>query len=453
MRHVVRWFGLLATVALGGCASGDPAPGFGEFLTTDPGPNETVGDDDDDNATTGGMTGGVGDDDDDDDGDEDDDDDDDDDDDVTDDGESDGGCTPEVEICDDLDNDCDDMVDEDFDVGAACETGDPGICSTGTNACTPEGDVRCVADNVPVAEECNGLDDDCDGTPDNDDPGGGSNCRTGLFGVCAAGITQCAGAAGVECVQTTMSSTEACNGMDDDCDGQTDEGIPGVGGGCNTGMAGICASGTNVCDESGGSIICQPDQTAVAETCNNLDDNCNDVVDDNVPGTGGSCATGLPGVCSTGTLTCNGAIASIQCVQDQQAAPAEICGNMLDDDCNGQADDGCGGGTCSHDICISGVALVSGCDPCVTQICAVDPFCCDNSWDSLCISEVETVCGQANCVDDACEHFVCDIGVLMTSTCHPCVTDICAADPFCCDNSWDGLCVGAVDTVCGLTCG
>ena len=38
-------------------------------------------------------------------------------------------------------------------------------------------------------------------------------------------------------------------------------------------------------------------------------------------------------------------------------------------------------------------------DPCVQQICAVDPFCCNNSWDALCQSRVASTCGLScsNC--------------------------------------------------------
>jgi len=50
--------------------------------------------------------------------------------------------------------------------------------------------------------------------------------------------------------------------------------------------------------------------------------------------------------------------------------------------------------SCAHDICLSGVALDSSCDPCVTQICAVDSYCCHTKWSSLCVQEVGTVCGQ-----------------------------------------------------------
>ena len=57
---------------------------------------------------------------------------------------------------------------------------------------------------------------------------------------------------------------------------------------------------------------------------------------------------------------------------------------------------GGGGGTssCTHSICSTGARLVSSCDPCATQICAVDGYCCRWAWDNICVSEVSSVCGQ-----------------------------------------------------------
>jgi hypothetical protein len=65
---------------------------------------------------------------------------------------------------------------------------------------------------------------------------------------------------------------------------------------------------------------------------------------------------------------------------------------------------------CSHDICKLGDKLTAStttqaaCDPCVDQICATDPFCCDGGylsyystepvWDAKCIAEVATICGE-----------------------------------------------------------
>jgi V8-like Glu-specific endopeptidase len=53
-----------------------------------------------------------------------------------------------------------------------------------------------------------------------------------------------------------------------------------------------------------------------------------------------------------------------------------------------------GGNSCVHGICTAGAALQSDCDPCATQICAQDPFCCTNNWDRICVREVTAICGQ-----------------------------------------------------------
>ena len=71
---------------------------------------------------------------------------------------------PSAETCDGLDNNCDGEIDEGFDVGATCDTGDPGICGPGTLACGDAGTAVCVADSGPLPESCNdGIDQDCDG--------------------------------------------------------------------------------------------------------------------------------------------------------------------------------------------------------------------------------------------------------------------------------------------------
>jgi len=52
--------------------------------------------------------------------------------------------------------------------------------------------------------------------------------------------------------------------------------------------------------------------------------------------------------------------------------------------------------TCSHDYCATGAALSSACDAdCVATVCAQDSFCCTNSWDGICVGEVTTVCAES----------------------------------------------------------
>jgi S-layer family protein len=58
------------------------------------------------------------------------------------------------------------------------------------------------------------------------------------------------------------------------------------------------------------------------------------------------------------------------------------------------ANTACAAPACAHSKCTIGVALNADCDACVGQICAGDPFCCNNTWDSTCVGEVSSVCHQ-----------------------------------------------------------
>jgi Notch-like protein len=208
---------------------------------------------------------------------------------------------------------------------------------------------------------------------------------TADVGACASGTASCEDGMWGACTGEVLPGAESCNGVDDDCNGTVDDGVDG-GGMCSTGMPGACADGTMSC--SGGVAACNPVVGPSAEACDNVDNDCNGQTDEGNPGGGGACTTGLQGICSAGTNACSGG--AIVCQQNQQAG-AEACGDGQDNDCNGQTDEGCS--TCSHDICVQGSALVPGCEPCVSQICAVDAFCCSNSWDSVCVNQVASVCG------------------------------------------------------------
>lgn len=74
-------------------------------------------------------------------------------------------CVPPVEICNALDDDCDGAADEDF----LCVGGTTRACATscgtaGTQSC----ETGCNFGACVAAEQCNGIDDDCDGTVDED---------------------------------------------------------------------------------------------------------------------------------------------------------------------------------------------------------------------------------------------------------------------------------------------
>jgi hypothetical protein len=54
---------------------------------------------------------------------------------------------------------------------------------------------------------------------------------------------------------------------------------------------------------------------------------------------------------------------------------------------------GCDGGTCDHSVCESGPKLIFECSSCVATVCAADDFCCNNEWDGQCIGEAVQFCG------------------------------------------------------------
>ncbi len=371
-----------------------------------------------------------------------------------------GDVTPTKEKCNGVDDDCDGVPDNgDPDSGAACTTGLKGICAAGQQHC--EGGKLVCKELMPKGtESCNGLDDDCDGTVDN---GIASKaCTTGKFGACSPGTTACQGGQTV-CVQTNQPSAEICNAQDEDCDGVVDNGNPGGGQACATGQKGVCGPGTTAC--SAGKIVCNQNVMASAEKCNGIDEDCDGVVDNGNPGGGLGCNTGLKGVCAAGTTACTaGQVVCNQNVAASAEAPAN-CTDAKDNDCNGVQDAADGGCTCGHALCATGAKLFSGCatnaatNKCVQDICAADAFCCANTWDALCITEVRTICKSLTCAESAgaCPAAPCTAGAsAYPNNCDSakanCVAQVCAKDSYCCSFVWDALCVNEVATFCASNC-
>ena len=123
---------------------------------------------------------------------------------------------------------------------------------------------------------------------------------------------------------------ELCDGKDNNCNGQVDEGF-GIGGECGLG---VCSGGKVMCGSPSKSICnteiggTNPKQN-VKELCNGLDDNCDGIIpQDEQDGDGdtfrvcdGDCDDDNPAVCPSSKLC------------------PEVC-DGLDNDCNGLTDDG-----------------------------------------------------------------------------------------------------------------
>lgn len=143
-------------------------------------------------------------------------------------GGNDGGeCAPAAEVCNGADDDCDGSVDEEL----GSSTCGVGACQVTLPACTAGAVTDCVPLAPRLAETCEGSDDDCDGTVDE-----GCDCAEGAeracyegppatagVGACHAGVQRCASGRWGECTGAQAPSEEACNALDDDCDGAIDE--------------------------------------------------------------------------------------------------------------------------------------------------------------------------------------------------------------------------------------
>ena len=152
------------------------------------------------------------------------------------------GIGPTAETCDGRDEDCDGQTDEGL--TRACEGA--GRCGEGVEACMDGAWQGCDAGGEAAPEQCNGIDDDCDGRVDEEQPD--RPCGNAV-GACREGTQACIDGAWGACVGAVEPApVDTCDGADDDCDGEVDEG-DGPCGACELDSRPICPLGVDPCPE------------------------------------------------------------------------------------------------------------------------------------------------------------------------------------------------------------
>jgi hypothetical protein len=342
-----------------------------------------------------------------------------------------------VEVCDGLDNDCDGLIDEDDGgrpLARSCYTGAAGTdgvgeCQQGTQVCGADGYGRCLDEVRPSPEICDGLDNDCDGSQDEENPGADVACSTGNAGVCAAGLTACTEGA-IVCVASNTSSAEVCDGFDNDCDGSVDEGDDGralaepcYSGAAGTQGVGVCSGGTRTC-AAGRFGECAGQVVPGAEVCDGFDNDCDGSQDEGNPGANVVCSTGGLGVCGAGLTTCSAG--AIDCVQTVASA-AETC-DGLDNDCDGAVDENAAGETLSR-ACYGGAAGTEGVGVCRggSQICGADGF-------GRCLDEVRPSAEICDGLDNDCDGLVDEGNPGANVACSTGLAGVCSAGLTVCDD-------------------
>lgn len=249
-----------------------------------------------------------------------------------------GAIHPTVtESCNGIDDNCNGFTDE-----ALGTT--PTTCGTG--ACAATGELACLGGSMvdsclvgPSSEEiCNNIDDDCDESIDEDL----TQKTTCGLGACAynTGVKTCEAGfwVGDTCDPFFGAQTEDCEGsLDENCDGTADENCECVNGtnrSCGDSDTGECSFGTQTC--AGGTWgTCEGVIGRANEACDTKDNDCDASIDEDFDNLNDECSAGI-GACKTaGYYVCSGDGLTTECNATAGTPGEEICGDGIDQNCDG----------------------------------------------------------------------------------------------------------------------
>ena len=227
------------------------------------------------------------------------------------------------EVCNGVDDDCDGVADESFGVGGVCRAGFGPCQRVGATACDEAGEASCsvaAADQRSAEELCDGIDNDCDGDTDEITDDQRPACGVGQ---CATASKACGGLRGwLSCLAEDYPAEaayegdeRACDGLDNDCDGETDE--------MDARLLPVCSSTGGVCGQrhrtcaDGNLVDCPaedygPEFQATETRCDGLDNDCDGDVDE-ADGLDYPLCERQDGVCEIARPTCAGVRGFLPC--------------------------------------------------------------------------------------------------------------------------------------------